>query len=68
MEAHARADRPDAVRRTYLLLERRLAEIDADPDDATLDAVRRAARLGDCLIPAGVDKSWSEGRVTRQIV
>lgn len=41
MQAHASLKRPDAIRRTYRLLEKRLAEIDADPDDLTLAMLHR---------------------------
>ena len=36
MRLEARCERPDAVRRTYRLLETQLAELDVDPDEETV--------------------------------
>jgi hypothetical protein len=42
--AEAALDRPDAVRRTYRLLARRLADLDVDPDAETEQLVAELLR------------------------
>jgi DNA-binding SARP family transcriptional activator len=44
MRLQAGLGRPDAVRRTYRLLARRLAELDADPDPQTEQLVAELLR------------------------
>ena len=42
IELYGRLGRQDAARRTYARLERRLAEIDVDPEEQTTSALKRA--------------------------
>ena len=44
MRLQAGLGRPDAVRRTYRLLARRLADLDADPDPETEQLVAELLR------------------------
>ncbi|MHB8449096.1 MAG: BTAD domain-containing putative transcriptional regulator [Mycobacteriales bacterium] len=46
MRAHARLAHPDAVRRTYRLLETRLGELDVDPDTDTQALLGELLRSG----------------------
>jgi DNA-binding SARP family transcriptional activator len=41
MEVEARLGRTDAARRTFRQLESRLAELDVDPDQVTMDLADR---------------------------
>lgn len=57
MRIHRDADRPDAIRRTYRLLERRLAELDVDPAAETT-ALREAG--SGCLTKLPKNSSGEE--------
>jgi DNA-binding SARP family transcriptional activator len=61
MRLHAERNRPDALVRTWRLLEGRLAELDVDPDDSTLRLYRE---LSATASPAGfVDASRANPRL-----
>jgi DNA-binding SARP family transcriptional activator len=49
MRLQGELGRPDAVRRTYQLLESRLTHIDAEPDENTADLLNKLVRQADAM-------------------